>query len=92
MAQITFEKDFAKHPVHYFSLLCVLVLGLWGIFWFDYQRAVQMGIVVSLAVTYVVWGIIHHKGHQDLHLKIILEYVLVAGFAVLLFASLLLRT
>jgi hypothetical protein len=92
MTDMKFEKDFAHHPLHYFSLLCVLVLGLWGIFWFDYSRTVQVGIVVSLGVSYTVWGIIHHWQHKDLHLKIIAEYVLVASFAVLMFASLMLRT
>jgi hypothetical protein len=92
MSHVTFEKDFAYHPMHYFSLLCVMVLGLWGIFWFDYNRMIQLGIAGSLGVSHVVWGIIHHWYHRDLHLKIIAEYVLWAVFAIVTFASLLLRT
>lgn len=89
---MTFEKDFAHHPLHYFTLLCILLIGLWGLFWFDHNQAVQMAIVISLGVSYVAWGIIHHMYHKDLHLKIIFEYLLVSIFAILIFASLLIRT
>lgn len=89
---IAFEKDFAHHPLHYFVLLCIMVVGLWGIFWFDYNQSLQLGIVISLAISYVAWGVVHHWQHKDLHIKIIFEYLLVAIFAILIFASLLLRT
>jgi hypothetical protein len=92
MSEIIFEKDFSRHPLHYFTLLCVQLVGLWGIFWFSYQPAMQLSIVISMAVSYVVWGIVHHQEHHDLHLKIVFEYLLVAILAVLLFGSLLLRT
>lgn len=88
---MTFEKDFAHHPLHYFTLLCILLTGLWGIFWFNYNPQLQLGIMVSLGVSYVVWGTVHHWFHRDLHIKIIFEYVLVAVLAVLIFASLLFR-
>lgn len=91
MAHINFETDFAHHPLHYFTLLCILLAGLWGIFWFNYSPALQLGIVISLGVSYVVWGMVHHWYHRDLHIKIIFEYVLVAVLAVLIFASLLFR-
>jgi hypothetical protein len=92
MAQISFEKDFSKHPLHYFVLISIQLVGLWGLFWFSYQPPMQLSIVISMAVSYVVWGIVHHREHRDLHIKIIVEYILVATLAVLLFGSLLLRT
>ena len=92
MSQIVFEKDFSKHPLHYFTLLCVELVGLWGIFWFSFHPFMQFSIVVGMAISYTVWGIVHHQEHRDLHFKIVVEYLLVAILAVLLFASLLLRT
>lgn len=89
---MTFEKDFAHHPLHYFSLLCVMLIGLWGIFWFDHNSAVQLAIMVSLAISYVIWGVLHHLQHRDLHARIIFEYLLVAIFSILIFGSLLFRT
>lgn len=91
MAHINFETDFARHPLHYFTLLCILLAGLWGLYWFNYSPAVQLGIVISLSISYVIWGAIHHMYHRDLHLKIVLEYVVVAVLAVLIFGSLLFR-
>lgn len=92
MSEISFEKDLAHHPLHYFALLCLMAVGLWGLFWFDYDRLVQMAIVVGLALAYVAWGVIHHFLHRDLHVKIIFEYLLVAILTVLIFVSLLFRT
>lgn len=92
MAYLTFEKDFPRHPLHYFTLICLQLVGLWGLFWFDYDRAMQLSIVVSMAVSYVIWGIIHHRQHKDLHPKIVLEYVLMAFLAVLIIGFLLYRT
>jgi hypothetical protein len=92
MATINFEKDLSRHPLHYFVLLSIQLVGLWGLFWFGYQPAMQLSILISMSVAYVVWGIIHHQEHHNLHIKIIVEYILVATLAVLLFGSLLLRT
>lgn len=92
MAKLTFETDFVHHPLHYFSLLCVFVLGLWGLFWFNYNPILQVLIVVSLGVAYVVWGIIHHWQHGDLHVKIVFEYILMAVLVGLMFTSIVLRT
>jgi len=36
--------------------------------------------VILAAIIYVVWGIVHHWHHGDLHLKVVLEYL---GLAVL---------
>jgi len=44
-----------------------------------------------MSVSYVTWGIVHHWHHRDLHIKIVFEYLVIAIFAVLLFASLLLN-
>jgi hypothetical protein len=92
MSSIIFERDFSRHPLHYFTLLSVQLVGLWGVLLFTYQPAMQMVTVISMAVAYVVWGIAHHNQHHDLHPKIIAEYFLVAALAVLVFGSILLYT
>lgn len=90
MSAVIFKKDIISHPLHYFSLLCLLGVGLWGIFWFDYSRVIQLRIVISLGVAYVMWGMVHHWYHRDLHLKVVWEYLLVAVLAVVIFTSLVL--
>jgi len=92
MSSFTFEKDFSRHPLHYFTLLVVLLVGLWGIFLFTYQPMMQLVILISMSFSYIVWGIIHHTEHHDLHPKIIIEYVAIAVLAILIFGSLLINT
>ena len=78
-----------KHPSHYFVLISLLVVGLWGVYWFSYNPPMRMVIMIGLAVSYVAWGIVHHSHQGDLHPKIVVEYVLVAMLALLMFATLL---
>jgi len=52
----------------------------------------QLAIIISMGVSYVVWGIIHHYDHRDLHIKIIAEYILIALLAVLIFGTLLINS
>jgi len=92
MSQIIFEKDLSRHPLHYFILLCIQLIGLWGVFWFSYLPQAQFVIIITMAVGYLLWGVFHHYEHHDLHIKIIWEYLLVATLAILLFGSLLIRT
>lgn len=91
MSKIVFEKDFSRHPVHYFTLLCIQLVGVWGLFWFTYRPSVQLLILSCMTVAYVVWGIAHHRQHHDLHPKIVAEYLLVAVLGFLLLGALLLR-
>ncbi|OGD10458.1 hypothetical protein A2397_02500 [Candidatus Amesbacteria bacterium RIFOXYB1_FULL_44_23] len=92
MSHYTFEKDFSRHPLHYFILLSFLMVGLWGIFWFSFLPAMQLSILVTMSIFYVVWGIMHHHEHKNLNSKIVFEYLLIAMFAILIFGSLLIRT
>lgn len=91
MSKIVFEKDFSRHPLHYFFLLCFQLVGLWGLLWFAYRPLTQFIILIYMAFAYVMWGIYHHHEHRDLHFKIILEYLLVAILVVLLFSALVFR-
>ena len=92
MAKINFEKDISTHPLHYFFLLCIQLVGLWGVFWFSYLPMAQLIIISSMALGYILWGIFHHYEHHDLHPKIVWEYVLVALLGILLLGSVIMRT
>lgn len=47
----------------------------------------RIGIVTSVA--YVVWGILHHAIHGDLHAKVVIEYMLVGAVAMLVLVNVL---
>lgn len=75
-------RDLTRHFSHWASLAGVIVIAGWGLINFSYDRAFQSAIAISLGAAFVVWGIVHHHIHEDLHPKIILEYVAMAAFGV----------
>ena len=71
-------KQITRHLPHYLSLIGIFIAGILGFFLFSYDRAFQISVVVAVAFGYVVWGIVHHKLHNDLHLSVVIEYIAVA--------------
>lgn len=67
-------RQITKHLPHYISLIGIFGFALWGFFSFSYDKVFQSAIVVAFGASFVVWGIVHHHIHDDLHHKIILEY------------------
>lgn len=76
---------------HYFILLVLLNIGIGAFLYFDFNRFYQIVIIMLVSIIYVLWGIIHHWLCEDLHLKVILEYVAVSAMVDLIVFSLILR-
>ncbi len=68
-----------------------LFAGVVGFLVFSYERAFQMAVAIGLALAYVAWGIIHHAIHRDLHLSVVIEYVVVASLGLVVMLSLIFR-
>lgn len=81
-----------KDLKHYLALIGFLSFGLAFFLVFNYNRQIQMGISLAMAVGYVVWGIIHHSLRKEFHPRIIMEYFLVAIVASVVVIFLLMRT
>lgn len=77
------KKDF----VHYLVLAVILNIGLGAFWYFQYLRTIQLWVVAFTSVAFVTWGIIHHYLCQELHLRVVLEYLATAilGFLVIWF-------
>ncbi len=77
-------KQLAKHLPHYLSLAGIFVVGILGFIIFTYDKGFQIAILAALAISYVVWGVVHHHIHKDLYLAVVLEYLAVAilGFVI----------
>lgn len=81
-----------RHNLIHYSVLVVMMNIIVGAFlFFRFDRIYQMIIVLVAGLAYVLWGIIHHHVNDDLHLKVVVEYVLVALLAELIIFSLILR-
>lgn len=84
-------KRIAKHLPHYLSLAGILIAGVVGFVVFSYERGSQIAVAIGLALAYVAWGIIHHAIHRDLHLSVVVEYVVVASLGLVVMLSLIFR-
>ena len=70
-----------KHIGYYFSLIIILVLGIFLSLQTSGDRQLQMLIMVMTVFFYVLWGILHHLLEHDLSIKIVIEYVLIGSLA-----------
>lgn len=75
-------QQFHKHIGYYIGLGVVLLLGLPLLALTGFDKAFQMSVMVLLAFFYVLWGLLHHHMHHDLHTKIVLEYIVMAALGV----------
>lgn len=81
-----------KDLKHYLALAAILSVGLGLFLIFNYNRSVQIGVILTLSAAYVSWGIIHHSLKKELHLRIVVEYLSVAILASILVIFLLIRS
>lgn len=75
------------HNLHYLVLCIILATGALLFFLGSGQPPLQLAVGILTAVSYVAWGIIHHVLSGDLHTKIVLEYMLIGGIAIVLIVT-----
>jgi len=85
-------KKVIKLLPHYSSLIGIFVCATLAFVLFSYDRVFQVIISIAVAVSYVVWGIVHHKMHDDLYLAVVIEYIAVATLGLVIIFSLIFRT
>lgn len=84
-------KTFTKHLPHYFVLIGILIAGFLGLILFSYDTKFQSAIAFATAASYVSWGLVHHYIHKDLHLEVVIEYLVVAALGLTIIFSLILN-
>jgi hypothetical protein len=85
------DEETKSNLLHYSALVVMMNILIGAYLFFGFSRIYQMIIVLTTGIAYVLWGILHHHLNDDLHLKVVAEYVLVALLAELIIFSLLLR-
>jgi hypothetical protein len=85
------EKNNHSKIYHYLSLILILVLGLFLFYLYLGYPDKQMMTIIGISILYVVWGAIHHYLQGDLHIKIVVEYILIAAVAILIFHGALIK-
>ena len=84
-------KKITKHLPHYLSLIGIFMAGVYGFFYFSFDKYFQIAIAIALAFSYVSWGIMHHTSHKDLYLEVAIEYIVIASLGLVVILSLILR-
>lgn len=65
-----------KHSAQFIMLLVIFSIGVF-IFFTAHDQTVKKISLVSIAIIYPLWGILHHLEHGHLKRSIFIEYVLV---------------
>jgi len=85
-------KKIISHIPYYTPLIGIFIAGTLGFAIFSYDRVFQVAISIAIALSYVIWGIIHHLVNKDLYWEIVVEYLVVASLGLVILFSLIFRT
>lgn len=75
------HKELKKHLFDYLLLITAGVFFLLSINLFQGERFLEFIILLAFVSFYILWGVYHHVVSENLHLKIVLEYILI-GFTI----------
>lgn len=73
-----------KELVNFLALFLILGVSVISFYQASGNGRIQLYTGGIMAATYVLWGILYHHWQKDLHLKVVLEYVLVGVIAFIL--------
>lgn len=78
------KKGFKNHLVDYLLLITAGIFFLILLSIFRGQQVIEFFILVSFAFFYIIWGVYHHISNGTLHLKTVVEYILIAFIVIFL--------
>jgi hypothetical protein len=76
---------------YYLILLVILNFGALMFYLLRFSPLYQMWVMMLTSLAYIFWGLIHHYLEEDLHIKVVLEYILIAMLVNLIVLTLLFR-
>lgn len=74
-----------KHLNYYMIESFVLGLGFFGVYTLSGSVQMQAVLMAFLVAIYMIMGIVHHRISHDIHLKIVLEYIIIGSFVFAIF-------
>lgn len=82
------KREIKKNLLDYLFLFTAGIFFIVFINVFKGERSFQFIILLGFASFYIVWGIYHHIVEDTLHLKTVIEYILIA-FTIVFFLKIL---
>lgn len=79
-------NEIKKHPLNYLILGVILIIAAFVFLYFrqNFDAHDQRRVIYVTAGLYLIWSLFHHYRRGDLHFSIILEYFLLALFAIII--------
>jgi len=76
-----------KHLGYYVSFLIILAGSIYLVLQNQSDKSLVIKFVGLFAISYIVWGVLHHMVHHSVTVRIVIEYIVVAslGVAVIFF-------
>jgi len=81
---LTIFKEIKKRPLEFLILFSGFVFSVILFFLFSFNPVFQKRIIYGIISFYFFWSIYFHYKRGDLHTSIIIEYLLLALFAIIL--------
>jgi len=83
------SQEVKKHLFQYLVLLAGAFFFLFLLIFLKENRFGRFLVITFFVLFYLIWGIIHHFLEKTLHLKIVVEYILIGATALFLLKVLL---
>lgn len=77
------KKD-TSYLIDYIILSVAAIVTVWLFYFFIGQPDIQYLTAKLLAVFYVLWGTVHHYHKGDFHLKVVIEYLVIAFLSLII--------
>ncbi len=86
--KLALKSELASNSIDYLVLITATIFFLMFLKFFQGERFASYVVVLTFASFYIIWGVIHHIRDDTIHLKNVLEYILIS-FGVLLLVTVL---
>lgn len=74
-----------RHHIWYYSItIIIFALGLTLIAMNSQNSQLQALFISITATCYFLWSLLHHYTHHELHVRVVIEYILFAVLGVVL--------
>lgn len=80
-------KEISQKPGEYIVLLFIFIISGLAFYLFSFDPHAQRRVIYFASGAYFLWSLHHHYKRGDLHVSIVIEYVLIAILGIVLLSS-----
>lgn len=80
------RKEFGENLLDYLTLFTASVFFLVLLGYFRGEKIKSFFVLTSFVLFYIAWGTYHHFREKTLHLKTVIEYILIGFIALFILA------